>query len=431
MTKPNLIRQDRAEPLSAPSTTVARLTPSGRAAVSVVGVVGEGGWRILRSRLTRADGAASNFFDEARFDRQFFGLFYFDERRETADEVILRRRARNAFELNCHGGDLVTARIIDCFRRHGARVVSGGEWERLVSREKTRSGADRFSSPVQTLFLDPADELLTQTTTEETAKLACDQREAWRRWFADFQKASAVWRKDELVAAIDVVLNRTLGRYLAASFVVALTGAPNVGKSSLLNAILGYERAVASPVIGTTRDLVSAPFTYKGWNYELVDSAGLRETSDSLERAGISLATSLVRRADAVICVYDPTISRLEQEAIFQRSFPEDAGRELPEILKTLNKTDLPPETWAKDWHDSELGETILVSARNGAGLGELLDALFRATASAHGWDESSLCQGTPLVWTTEQENFLKRLRALSADGLAIKAAELADAEVR
>ena len=196
----------------------------------------------------------------------------------------------------------------------------------------------------------------------------------------------------------------------------------------MLNAILGYERAVASPGIGTTRDLVSAPFKYKGWNYELVDSAGLRETSDSLERAGISLATSLVRRADAVICVYDPTISRLEQEPIFQRSFPEDRS-ELPEILRRSIRP-IFLRRWAKDWHDSELKRQF-GSARNGSGLGELLDALFRATASAHGWDESSLCQGTPLVWTTEQENFLKRLRALSADGLAIKAAELADAEVR
>ena len=82
-------------------------------------------------------------------------------------------------------------------------------------------------------------------------------------------------------------------------------GAPNVGKSSLINALAGYERAIVSPTPGTTRDVVTVTTAIDGWPVQLSDTAGFRETQDELESAGIELATTTLSRAELAIFVHD------------------------------------------------------------------------------------------------------------------------------
>lgn len=134
---------------------------------------------------------------------------------------------------------------------------------------------------------------------------------------------------------------------------VALIGAPNAGKSSLLNRLLGYERSIVSPQAGTTRDYLEANLSLAGVPITLIDTAGLRETADAIEAAGVSQATSLAEAADVVLVVEDGSHPR---EVI-------SVAAEGPKIF-VQSKSDL-GQVWSSDEH-------LTVSAATGEGIDEL-----------------------------------------------------------
>ncbi|MFW5860028.1 MAG: GTPase [Planctomycetota bacterium] len=155
-------------------------------------------------------------------------------------------------------------------------------------------------------------------------------------------------------AARDWVLAHPHGRpefdpeLLVAPAVVLITGPTNVGKSSLLNAWCGHRRALAGPVPGTTRDLVSAVVTHRGWSFELVDSAGLREQGDSLEQAGQALAEAARASADAVLELVPPgTEPPMLVGATARRTLQLAAKADLSGTSNTL------PVRWAAPEHVS------------------------------------------------------------------------------
>nr|WP_255639083.1 tRNA uridine-5-carboxymethylaminomethyl(34) synthesis GTPase MnmE [Deinococcus betulae] len=140
---------------------------------------------------------------------------------------------------------------------------------------------------------------------------------------------------------------------------LALIGRPNAGKSSLLNALLGYERSIVTPLPGTTRDYLEAGLELAGVPVTLVDTAGIRETGDQIEAAGVRQAVALAGAADLVLVLEDGSLPR------------EDLGAEVPSagrVLKVQTKADLPDA-----WHDPE---AIAVSAVTGQGLSELRAAV-------------------------------------------------------
>jgi tRNA modification GTPase len=159
------------------------------------------------------------------------------------------------------------------------------------------------------------------------------------------------------------------GRLVREGATVALTGLPNVGKSSLFNALLARERAIVSAVPGTTRDTLEESLDVDGIPARLVDTAGLREDADPVEREGVRRARAAVAGADVVIVVLDRTRppAGIEWEAI---------ARDGPTIV-ALNKADLPAAA------DEPRPDGICVSARTGAGLDDLRAALGSALAGS------------------------------------------------
>jgi tRNA modification GTPase len=191
-------------------------------------------------------------------------------------------------------------------------------------------------------------------------------------------KADAHGRLERIDAAVDAVLTRARqGVLLREGITVVLAGQPNVGKSSLLNALAGAELAIVTAIPGTTRDKVAETIQIEGVPVHVVDTAGLRDSADEVERIGIARSWSEIASADAVIFLHDlarlDEVSYAEAEACLAERMPAGlsaTGR----LLHVYNKADLgfmaPP------------GEGLALSARTGQGL----DALRRRLLDLAGW---------------------------------------------
>lgn len=165
------------------------------------------------------------------------------------------------------------------------------------------------------------------------------------------------------------------GALLREGLHVVLAGAPNVGKSSLLNALAGAEVAIVTPVAGTTRDRIEQAIQIEGVPLVVVDTAGLRDTSDEVERIGIERTWQAVARADVVLLLEDATERRGLDPSSTEPALDEALRARLPEgapVLRVLNKIDLAGLS-------PKAGEdTVWISARTGAGLDQLRAALLR-----------------------------------------------------
>jgi tRNA modification GTPase len=162
---------------------------------------------------------------------------------------------------------------------------------------------------------------------------------------------------------------------LRSGYHVAVVGYPNVGKSSIFNALLGRERAIVSDVEGTTRDYISEAIILEGYAVHLVDTAGIRKTNDTIELRGISLTRSLVEQSDLVLVVNDGSRG-LEHSS----GLVADLSREFPSIPIVVihNKADLAPRQTIADHPDS-----IFCSAHTGEGLRAVTDELVRRVRSS------------------------------------------------
>ena len=189
-------------------------------------------------------------------------------------------------------------------------------------------------------------------------------------------KADARGRLARLQAAIDRVLDRTRqGALLAEGMTVVLAGQPNVGKSSLLNALAGAELAIVTPVPGTTRDKIGQTIQIDGVPVHVIDTAGLREGSpDEVERIGIARSWQAIDSADAVLLMHD--LTRMG-DAAYRAADAQIEGRlgNRGRVLHLFNKRDAVPEAVVPP-------QGLSLSARTGQGL----DALRRALLERAGW---------------------------------------------
>lgn len=159
------------------------------------------------------------------------------------------------------------------------------------------------------------------------------------------------------------------GKFLREGAKIAILGRPNAGKSSLFNALLGYERAIVTPVPGTTRDTLEETFSIEGVPVRLIDTAGLREAADEAERIGVARAKGEGQRADALVLAFDAAAELTEEDLALIKE-TENRPR-----VAALCKGDLPAVTDAGDLQKRGI-ETIVVSSLMGEGLEALLRAL-------------------------------------------------------
>ena len=240
---------------------------------------------------------------------------------EQGEEVVLRQRSPNSVELHCHGGYAAAAMIEETLRKRGCRVI---DWRQWVSESE--------GDPIVAAALA----CLADAPTMRTAGILLDQyhgalRLAFDAIEHDIEKrnfSAARSRVDSLSAYI------SLGRHLARPWRVVVAGPPNAGKSSLVNAMLGFERSIVHHAPGTTRDAVTTTTAMDGWPVELCDTAGLRAGAEGIEKAGVELARQQMKDADLAILVFDLAASWSAADRVLAESFPK--------ALMVHNKCDLP-----------------------------------------------------------------------------------------
>jgi tRNA modification GTPase len=173
-------------------------------------------------------------------------------------------------------------------------------------------------------------------------------------------------RLDAAHASLDAILNYVvLGLHLTQPWKVVIAGPPNVGKSSLINALLGYERAIVFDQPGTTRDVVTAHTALDGWPIQLADTAGLRASDDELESAGVERAIAQAAAADCLLLVFDASATWTdENDRIIEK---------WPEALVVHNKCDLATPAVAG----------LRVCALKGDGIAALIQAIVAQVAPA------------------------------------------------
>jgi tRNA modification GTPase len=324
-------------------TRVACLTPPGRGAIATIGLHGPQAWEITRQLFRTRKGTELPATPlPGRFWLGRLGT-------DIADEVILAVRQTDPvpyLEAHCHGGREAVRLLLDLFRSRGLVACSWDEFLHHTDDDPLRAAAAVA---------------LARAPTVRTAAILLDQhRGAFAAAIADIlasldhgDTAAAAQRLDQLAHFAP------LGRHLTDPWRVTVAGAPNVGKSSLVNALAGYQRSVVAPTPGTTRDVVTVNLAVDGWPVELSDTAGLRTAGESLEEAGIQRARAAAAQAD--LCLW---VLNASAEPVWP-----DAGSGAVRLV--VNKVDLPPA-----WDLNQATGAARVSAQTGEGLPELCAAL-------------------------------------------------------
>lgn len=292
-------------------TTVVLLTPAGRGAIASLLVSGPEAVAHVSALFRPAAGG-----DLAALAA---GRIVFGRWQPTSEEIVACRLAAHQVELHCHGGQLAAAAITASLRQRGCRAASWRDWVRGAQPD-----------PIQAAAIVA----LAEATTERAAAVLLDQYHgALRDALGDL--AALLDRRDPAAADAVARLRRRsrLGLHLAAPWQVVLAGQPNVGKSSLLNALLGYPRSIVYDAPGTTRDVLSARTALGGWPVELCDTAGMRPASDAIEASGVALAQDRAAAADLVVLVLDASGPLGDEAAALLNDWPD--------ALVAWNKCDL------------------------------------------------------------------------------------------
>lgn len=358
-------------------TIAAVATPPGEGAIAMVRISGPDTAKILSAIFkTRSPRPKPR---RAMLGKILDGEEMVDQVLVTTFESPASFTGEDMAEISCHGGILLAAKILELVLRHGARAAEPGEFSQRAffngKIDLTRAEAimDIISARTPLALRAAAHQLEGRLGSEILAlRNTALETVAHIEAFIDFPEEGIDPASGRvLLEKIQNLLARTTtllatadeGRILREGVRVAIAGKPNAGKSSLLNRLLGMDRAIVSEIPGTTRDTIEETACLRGILYRLTDTAGLRETSDPIERQGVARTERALESADLVLHVFDAS------------------SEEIPPTLRdneilVANKSDLPcPQPPAN---------AIPVSCTTGAGFDELLEAMARSTGLHH-----------------------------------------------
>lgn len=286
-------------------------------------------------------------------------------------------------EISCHGSVFIQQRIIELLIANGCRMAAPGEFTQraFLNGKLDLPQAEAIADLIEAQSESAHQLAMRQLRGELSGKMAVLRDELLQmasliELELDFSEEEVEFADRtallDLLSNIKAEVHRLLQSYrwgtmLKNGIPVAIAGEPNVGKSTLLNALLQRERAIVSDIPGTTRDTIEDSFTLNGTLFRFIDTAGIRESDDTVERLGIERTFNAIRQAAIVLWVVDARKSDKEIEAELA-NVPQAVNSDVTKIILIGNKSDLLP-------HPSERNKQLIpISAKQG----ENLDAVLR-----------------------------------------------------
>ena len=380
------------------NTIVALATPLGRSGIGVIRLSGQDA--LLYARRLASD---PNLDLEPR--RVRLTSLRDSETAEAIDEALLTYfKAPHSFtgedvvEISCHGSPVLLRQVIDICLGLGARMADPGEFtlRALANGRMNLAEAEAVRDLIDAQTTASARQAVRQLRGEfsNTLKPIKDNLldlivvlesaiEFVEDDIPEFQIESIKMRFSELIVEIDKVAETfQAGKLIREGLRVAIVGRPNVGKSSLFNALLGSDRAIVTEIAGTTRDQINEKFTINNIPISLMDTAGLRETTDTVERIGVERSRMAMADADLVVVLLDGSEDLSDED----RAITESVGG-LNHLI-AINKIDKSNSEKIKEFSEearsqiaNRKSDILAVSAKTGSGLDSLKQAIVQPFA--------------------------------------------------
>jgi len=384
-------------PPSVGATIVALASPQGLGAVALIRLSGPGSAEVVRSLARLSDATPLLLDRRARLRRLYDGDGLLDEAVVTGFAGPGSYTGEDVVELGVHASPFIIERVLRLCLEAGARLADPGEF----TLRAFLNGRLDLSQAEAVADLIAADSPAAHRLAVHQLRGGLSERigrfrgqlidlVALLELELDFSEEDVDFADRTTLQGLLVAVRAELaslragyraGQIARDGVTTVIAGRPNAGKSTLLNALLGEEKAIVSPIPGTTRDVVEDVLMIDGVKFRLVDTAGLRSTQDPVERMGVERTQDRMQRAAVVLYLFDPqaygSAQELEQELASLTS-----GDAL--VLPVAGKCDVPSnrrllheETWRARWP-----ELIEISGQTGEGLGDLRAALRRVVDS-------------------------------------------------
>lgn len=398
-----------------PEETIAAVaTPPGTGGVAIIRISGKASFEVAARVFSVPQ-------ERWKSHTVRFGKFRDAEGNVVDEGLLLPMRGPRSYtgedtvEIHCHGGSLITRRVLEIVLKAGARTAQPGEFtmRAFLNGKLDLTQAEAVQELIAAkgdLALDIAKRQLQGALSSHIQQFQAELvdstaiLEAW----VDFPEEGLEFAsKEEMIASLQKTLGAMQklhnsfheGKILHNGLSLCLAGAPNVGKSSLMNALLGKERAIVTDIPGTTRDLLDAEMRLGGLHLKLTDTAGIRATDEAIEKEGIRRSQEAMQEADLILFVMDAARSVQEEERILLATAPKH------KTLLVWNKIDLKPAPQLFEEFTS-----VAVSAQKCLGLEELRKAI----------DQTIWQNGPP----SKEETVITDSRHWEALGNAIQALE-------
>ena len=365
-------------------TTIAAIsTAMSASGIGIIRISGENAMDVI-SRIYRSKGGKKKI-KEVPTHTIHYGYIYDNE--EMVDEVLIMHAPRtftgeDTVEIDCHGGVYAMQRVLDTVLKNGAEIAEPGEFTKRAflngrmdlsqaeavmdviqakNEYALRSSMDQLRGSVQKAIRDIREKLIYHIAYIESA-------------LDDPEHISLDGYPQELLEVVDneqkevkrLLKTSSDGKMIQEGIQTVILGKPNAGKSSLLNLLIGENRAIVTDIAGTTRDILEEYITLHGISLKIIDTAGIRETKDIVEKIGVDRAREMAQKADLILYVVDSSVPLDENDEEIMEML---TGKK---AIILYNKTDLQPEIQPEILKEKTGHPVIPISAKEEKGITEL-----------------------------------------------------------
>ena len=370
-------------------TIVALATPGGIGAIAVIRISGEKAISIVNDIFTPI---GNKVLSEQKSHTVHLG--FINDGAKKLDKVLTTifkapnsYTGENVIEISCHGSTYIQQKVIQLLIKKGCKMAAPGEF---TMRAFLNGKMDLSQAEAVADLIASDSEAAHQIAIQQMRGGFSNEIKKLRQELLNFASLIELeldfsgedvefadrTQFTNLLNKITTVLKGlidsfALGNVIKNGIPIAIVGEPNVGKSTLLNAILNEERAIVSDIPGTTRDTVEDQIAIGGINFRFIDTAGIRNTADKIEQIGIARAYEKIAQAQLVIYLFDAAQDKTEEINTLKDKYPDK------KILLLANKVDTVKAARIKALQQT-FTELILLSAKNGKGIDQLKDTLLQ-----------------------------------------------------